>query len=198
MVCFNRDKEGRCLAYNEADCSESCPARIETIEQKIELLICLLNKAQSKKDRRELGMELAEAGEYKLAQMRGKYDDWMSCYLDDKHRGTGGGASESDSNKKAGMKQLMKDNRDIETKPSRDQQAEYKEELKKWEEENGKLEKLGRTSLSSSKIDSYLGVPICFSDHGLGHCNGQRSLKGTLARDCRECFYLVEGEGTQK
>lgn len=193
MVCFNRDREGRCLAYNEANCSEGCSARIETIDQKIELLTCLLNKAQSKKDRRELGMELAEAGEYKLAQTRGKFEDWMSCYLDDKHRGSGGGASESDSNKKAGMKQLMKDNRIVETKPSKEQQAEYKEELRKWEEENGKLEKLGRTSLSSSKMDSYVGVPICFSDHGLGKCNGQRSLRGTLSTDCKQCSYLREG-----
>lgn len=192
MVCFNRDKEGRCLAYNEANCSEECSARIKTIDQKIELLTCLLSRAQSKKDRRELGMELAEAGEFKLAQNRGKFEDWMSCYLDDKHRGSGGGASESDSNKKAGMKQLMKDNRAIETKPSREQQAEYQEELRKWEEENGKLEKLGRSSLSSSKMDSYVGVPICFSDHGLGKCSGQRSSQGTLAKDCRECSYLWE------
>jgi len=156
MVCFNRDKEGRCLAYNEANCSEECSARIETIDQKIELLICLLSRAQSKKDRRELGMELAEAGEFKLAQNRGKFEDWMSCYLDDKHRGSGGGASESDSNKKAGMKQLMKDNRAIETKLSKTQQEEYKDALQKFEEEHGKLEKLGRSSLSRSTVDSYL------------------------------------------
>ena len=101
-------------------------------------------------------MELAEAGEFKLAQNRGKFEDWMSCYLDDKHRGSGGGASESDSNKKAGMKQLMKDNRAIETKLSKTQQEEYKDALQKFEEEHGKLEKLGRSSLSRSTVDSYL------------------------------------------
>lgn len=156
MVCFNRDKNGECLAYNEANCSPDCQARIPTIEKKIELITSLMKKAQSKKDQRELGRELAEAGEFKLAQMRGKLEGWMSCYIADQHRGTGGGASESDSNKKAGMKQLMKDNRSVETKLNKIQQEEYKKALQKFEEEHGKLERLGRTSLSHSTMDSYL------------------------------------------
>lgn len=192
ITCFNRDKEGVCLAYNVAQCCPECSARIQTVDEKIHLLVCLLAKAQSKKDRRKLEEELDAARMVKAAQDAGKLEGWMSCYLEDLHRGSGGGASESDSNKKTGMKQLMKDNRAIETKPTKEQQAEYKEALQEFEEEHGKLEKLGRTSLSHSKINSYTGVPICFSDHGMGRCNGQRSAKGTLSKNCRECPYLRE------
>lgn len=193
ITCFNRDKEGVCLAFNVAQCCPECTARIRTVDEKINLLTCLLAKAQAKKDKRKLEEELDAARKVKAAQKEGKLEGWMSCYLEDLHRGEKGGASESDSNRKTGLKQLMKDNRDIETKPNKEQQAEYKEALQEFEEEHGKLEKLGRTSLSHSKVNSYTGVPICFSDHGMGMCNGQRSAKGTLSKDCRECPYLREG-----
>lgn len=193
ITCFNRDKEGVCLAFNVAQCCPECSARIRTVDEKINLLTCLLAKAQAKKDKRKLEEELDAARKVKAAQKEGKLEGWMSCYLEDLHRGEKGGASESDSNRKTGLKQLMKDNRAIETKPTKEQQAEYKEALQEFEEEHGKLEKLGRTSLSHSKINSYTGVPICFSDHGMGMCNGQRSAKGTLSKDCRECPYLREG-----
>lgn len=193
ITCFNRDKEGVCLAFNVAQCCPECSARIRTVDEKINLLTCLLAKAQAKKDKRKLEEELDAARKVKAAQKEGKLEGWMSCYLEDLHRGEKGGASESDSNRKTGLKQLMKDNRAIETKLTKEQQAEYKEALQEFEEKHGKLEKLGRTSLSHSKINSYTGVPICFSDHGMGMCNGQRSARGTLSKDCRECPYLREG-----
>ena len=193
ITCFNRDKEGECLAFNVAQCCPECSARIPTVDEKINLLVCLLAKAQSKKDRRKLEEELDAARKVKAAQDDGKLEGWMSCYLEDLHRGGGGGASESDSNRKTGLKQLMKDNRAIETKLNKEQQAEYKEALQEFEEEHGKLERLGKTSLSHSKVNSYTGVPICFSDHGMGMCNGQRSAKGTLSKNCRECPYLRGG-----
>lgn len=193
ITCFNRDKEGECLAFNVAQCCPECYARIRTVDEKINLLTCLLAKAQAKKDKRKLEEELDAARKVKAAQEEGKLEGWMSCYLEDLHRGEKGGASESDSNRKTGLKQLMKDNRPVGVKPTKAQQEEYKEALQEFEKEHGKLEKLGRTSLSHSKINSYTGVPICFSDHGMGVCNGQRSAKGTLSKDCRECPYLREG-----
>lgn len=193
ITCFNRDKEGVCLAFNVAQCCPECSARIRTVDEKINLLTCLLARAQAKKDKRKLEEELDAARKVKAAQDEGKLEGWMSCYLEDLHRGEKGGASESDSNRKTGLKQLMKDNRAIETKSTKEQQAEYKEALQEFEGEHGKLEKLGRTSLSHSKVNSYTGVPICFSDHGMGMCNGQRSARETLSKDCRECPYLREG-----
>lgn len=192
ITCFNRDKNGECLAFNVAQCCPECPARIRTVDEKINLLVCLLAKAQAKKDKRRLEEELEAAREVKKAQEAGKLKDWMSCYLEDLHRGEKGGASESDSNRKTGLKQLMKDNRPVDVKPNKAQQEEYKQALAEFEEEHGKLEKLGRTSLSHSKINSYTGVPICFADHGLGKCNGQRSAGGKLHKDCKECPYLRE------
>lgn len=192
ITCFNRDKNGECLAYKVAECCPECSARIKTVDEKINLLTCLLIKAQAKKDKRRLEEELEAAREVKKAQEAGKLKDWMSCYLEDLHRGEKGGASESDSNRKTGLKQLMKDNRPVDVKPNKAQQEEYKQALAEFEEEHGKLEKLGRTSLSHSRVNSYTGVPLCFADHGMGRCNGQRSAGGKLHKDCKECPYLRE------
>ena len=194
ITCFNRDKNGECLAFNEAECCPECSARIKTVDEKINLLICLLVRAQAKKDKRRLEEELRAAKQFKEAELAGKLEGWMSCYLEDKHRGSGGGQSESDSNRKTSLKQLMKDNRPVDVKLNKAQQEEYKQALAEFEERMGeKMEKLGRTSMSHSKIDSYTRVPICFADHGLGKCNGQRSAGGKLHKDCKECSYLREG-----
>lgn len=156
VTCFNRDSNGECLAYTGVECCENCEARITTIQDKINLLSDLLNYARSRTDKAELRRELDESLRVKEAERAGKYEDWMSCYYEDRHRGSGGGSSEHDSNRSTGMKTLLKDNRGIDTKPTKSQMSEYQEELRKWEEENGKLPKLARSSLSKSKIDSYL------------------------------------------
>lgn len=182
------------MAFNVAECCPECSARIKTVDEKINLLTCLLVRAQAKKDKRRLEEELEAAREVKRAQEAGKLKDWMGCYLEDLHRGSGGGQSESDSNRKTSLKQLMKDNRPVDVKPNKAQQQEYKQALAEFEEQIGeKMEKLGRTSLSHSKKDSYTGVPICFADHGIGKCNGQRSAGNKLHKDCKECPYLREG-----
>lgn len=192
ITCFNRDQRGLCLAFNKGECSEDCPARIADVDSKIDLLRCLLAKAQSKKDRRKLEEELEAAQLVKEAIKAKKLKGWMSCYLEDLHRGEKGGASESDSNRKTGLKQLMKDNRPVGVKPTKAQQEEYKAALHEFEEQVGeKMEKLGRTSLSHSKINSYTGEPICFVDAG-GYCRGQLTGAGKLAKDCKTCPYLKE------
>lgn len=192
ITCFNRDLEGVCLAYNKGVCSKDCPARIATVEQRIELLKCLLKRSQARKDQRRLEEELEAAYKVKEAKDQGKYEGWMKCYMEDMHRGEKGGASESDSNRKTGLKQLMKDNRPVGVKPTKAQQEEYKAALHEFEEQVGeKMEKLGRTSLSHSKINSYTGEPICFVDAG-GYCRGQLTGAGKLAKDCKTCPYLKE------
>lgn len=192
ITCFNRDQRGLCLAYNKGECSEDCPARIADVDSKIDLLCCLLDKAQAKKDRRNLERELRDVQLVKEALKAKKLEGWMSCYLEDLHRGEKGGASESDSNRKTGLKQLMKDNRPVGVKPTKAQQEEYKAALHEFEEQVGeKMEKLGRTSLSHSKINSYTGEPICFVDAG-GYCRGQLTGSGHLAKDCKTCPYLKE------
>lgn len=193
VTCFNRDKEGVCLAFNVAQCCPECSARIRTVDEKINLLVCLLSKAQAKKDRRKLEEELEAAQLVKEAIKAKKLEGWMSCYLEDLHRGEKGGASESDSNRKTSMKQLMKDNRPVGVKPTKAQQEEYKAALHDFEEKVGeKMEKLGRTSLSHSKVNSYTGEPICFIDAGGGYCKGQYMGSGKLAKDCKTCPWLKD------
>lgn len=156
VTCFNRDPDGRCMAFKEGVCSPDCSARIPTIEAKIELLVSLIAYSKSKAVTAELNKELAEAEKVQDAERSGKYEGWMACYYEDRRRGSGGGSSEHDSNRSTGMKTLLKDNRGIDTKPTKAQMAEYQEKLGKWEEENEKLPKLARSSLGKSKTDSYL------------------------------------------
>lgn len=79
---------------------------------------------------------------------------------EDQQRGSGGGSSEGNSNSNA--KQMMKDNRIQETKMTRGENKEYLEELRKWEEENGKLEKhRPNFGITRSKKDSYLEEEEC-------------------------------------
>lgn len=156
VTCFNRDLDGRCMAFKEGVCSKECSARIPTIGDKIKLLESLMAYSKSKVITADLNKELVEAQKVQRAEMTGKYEDWMSCYYEDRHRGSGGGSSEHDSNRSTGMKTLLKDNRSVGVKPTKSQNAEYQTELKKWEEENGKLPKLARSSLGKSKTDSYL------------------------------------------
>lgn len=190
MKCFNKDEEGNCLAFNEANCREDCPARIPTLGDKIALLECLLARAVSRTDKAKLSKEIKETWNKLEEEKKQKFDGWASCYWEDVRRGERGGASESDSNRATALKTLMKDNRPVDVKPNRAQTEEYKEELRKWEEENGKLERLGRTGMSHSKVDSYTLRPICFEDSGFGTCRGQRSAAGNLDKDCRTCSYL--------
>lgn len=156
VTCFNRNAKGECLAYTGVECCENCEARITTIQDKIDLLSDLLSYARSRTDKAELRKELDEARRVQEAERARWYEGWMECYYEDRHRGSGGGSSEHDSNRSTSMKTLMKDNRGIDTKPTKSQRAEYQAELNKWEEENGKLPKLARSSLGKSKTDSYL------------------------------------------
>ena len=192
LICYNRDRDGKCMAYTKPECSQNCQARIVRLEDKAKLLRCLLVQTQSKKDHRKLEKELEETIQASQLLREGKFEGWMSCYFQDLRRGEKGGASESDSNRATGMKQLMKDNRPVGIKPTKAQLEEYKEALHEFEEQVGeKMEKLGRTSLSHSKINSYTGEPICFVDAG-GYCRGQLTGAGKLAKDCKTCPYLKE------
>lgn len=191
VTCFNRDVNGRCLAYTKGVCSWDCQARIPNVDAKIALLECLINNVNSKKDQRKMLDELKAARRVKAAQLEGRMEGWMSCYMEDLHRGGGGGASEGDSNRATAMKQLMKDNRGV--KPSKDETAEYKEELIKFEESHGKLERLSRTGMSSSIMDSYTKVPVCYRDMGMGVCGGIKNTTGRWKKSCSRCEYRFRG-----
>lgn len=191
MTCYNKDEDGKCLAFSGVECSKQCSGRITRIEDKISMVKAMLEKADSRKLRRKLQVELNMAIQLSIALKEKKFASWMSIYLEDKHRGSGGGQSEGDSNRKTGMKQLMKDNRPVGVKPTRAQLEEYKEALAEWEQAHGKLEKLGRGQLSTSHMDSYTGLPICLEDLEEEQCHGEKTAGGKLRAICKECPWRV-------
>ena len=81
VICFNRDRAGKCMAYSEYICSEHCQARIPTIEAKIKLIANLMPTCSDSSERIELENEMDDAIEYQNAKKSGKYERWMSCYL---------------------------------------------------------------------------------------------------------------------
>lgn len=89
-----------------------------------------------------------------------RFREWYEVYMEDKRRGEGGGASESDANARTSLKQLMKDNRAQRTKLTQQEREDYFNELKAFEEEFGALPRLSRSMLSTSKVDSYTGEEI--------------------------------------
>lgn len=83
------------------------------------------------------------------------------CYLEDKHRGSGGGASKNEGGSRE-VKSLMKDNSCQEVKERVKYEREYyKDALDEFEEKHGKLDKLKPDDgITRSKIDSYTGEEI--------------------------------------
>lgn len=191
MTCYNRDERGRCLAFSGVKCSEDCSARITDPLVKVRMLQCLLEKANAKKLRRNLQVELNMAIQTMIAIREKRFASWMAVYVEDLHRGSGGGQSESDSNRKTGLKQLMKDNRPVGVKPTKAQLEEYKEALADWEEAHGRLERLGRGQLSGDRIDSYIGLPVCIEDKEEETCSGETTSSGRLRAVCQECPWRV-------
>ena len=82
------------------------------------------------------------------------------AYLEDKHRGSGGGGSKNEGGR--GVKSLMKDNSAREVKERVKYEREYyKDALEEFEEKNGPLDKLKPDDgITRSKIDSYTGEEI--------------------------------------
>ena len=145
--CYNLDRSYKCMAYTRSDCREDCPARVGSLRQLLKLYRSLMPRAlppdrayyedQIEVIKQELTIE-------EDRQIRAAYNE-------DMHRGSRGGSSESDSNKRAGLKQMMKDNRPQACKWTHAQRQEIKELTEEWEAEHGKLPKLSRSMLSKGK-----------------------------------------------
>lgn len=157
IFCFHQEENGKCSVLVGAKCEECCSSRIQSAEKYLELLDSLI---KYNKD--------TNPGEYyKLLHERECFlaehpsliptaDDWYKVYLEEKHRGSGGGSSEQDSNSKTSEKQRLKNNIPDSIKISSSKRKEIQELTKKWEEEQGiKLPRLSRSSLSHSKPEEY-------------------------------------------
>ena len=160
--CLNFFK-GKCQALKKLDCSETCWARKTNVSEHLEMLqnIIYYNGLTNNHDTVWAAQaELSELCERYNIPTEGRghpMDGWRQVYYEDQKRGKGGGSSEGNVHRNT--KQLMKDNRILETKNNSAERQAYKEAVQQWEEEHGKLEKLGRSSMSRSKVDSYTGDP---------------------------------------
>lgn len=149
LYCYNIDSKNRCMAYNTTNCKEGCPARIGTLNSLLRLYRELRvtpshPEAKFYKDQiQKISKEIQE-------EQRGQI---MAAYYADTHRGSKGGSSESDSNVRAGLKQLMKDNRSQECKWTDAEKQEIKTLTEEWEAKHGKLPKLSRSIVSRGKSE---------------------------------------------
>lgn len=140
----------RCIAFNPLiiNCSSFTSDRGEVIKT----LKSLKEKCKNTKNSAEaLARDIKALERVYALELR-------DAYYEDTHRGSKGSNSESDSNNKTSLKQKMKDNRALETKPNSKERSEYYEALKNFEEEKGvKLDKLQpNDGITRRKVDSYL------------------------------------------
>lgn len=165
--CLNFSGPTHCHALNKRPSDKTCFARIEDFDKYTETLEKCIGRMRENghhnyhpyidqlKEVYEL-VGLPFPGEPVGSSHFGLY----SAYLADKKRGSGGGKSENGSSDRNNP-QIMKDNRALETKWTKGENVQIREETEKFELEHGKLERLGRTSMSNSKVDSYTGDEIC-------------------------------------
>lgn len=141
------------LSFQKTECSARTTDKgkiILELQEMLEYNILKDNKVMVQKLKREL-KALTTIRELDIKQV----------YKEELKRGSRGGQSESDSNAKTGRKQLLKDNRALETKTTQKDREDYMEAVKDWEEKNGKLDKLRPDDgVSKSKVDSYTGAEI--------------------------------------
>lgn len=167
--CFNCHPNGRkCMALVVTECPSDCQARITDPEKYVERLEEMLyyngknvqscadirktlNHVRKKYNIPELDSEIKEKP--------GAYSGLGKVYWEEVHRGEKGSHSEGNVNNQA-IKQRMKDNRPQECKMNKEQKQEIYDVTKQFEEEHGKLDKLSRSPLTRSKVDSYTGEKI--------------------------------------
>ena len=149
IYCYNLDNNFKCMAFNQMRCTEKCPARVGSLYQLKTLYESLISYCREEA-LRLYGDKLVEIN-IKLNSPKFKREQEkqiIAAYNSDRHRGSKGGSSESDSNSRASIKQRMKDNRAQECRPTKTQRDEIKALTEEWEAENGKLPRLSRSMLS--------------------------------------------------
>lgn len=145
LYCYNVDENYRCMAYSVAQCHAHCQAKIGTLRGLLKLYRSLRSRSLTSGYGSSYHYELDKSIKRIEAILDQEEDkDIKSAYFSDIRRGKKGGSSESDSNRRTGLKQLMKDNRPVECKPTSQEREDLKQALQEWEDEHGKLPKLSR------------------------------------------------------
>ena len=159
-------KPGRCDILTEKNC-EGC--RSSVMDPKIHLRrLVELFRYQDGKGASTASIRAEIKGfchKYKLKvpdltekeEEHNPYAGLRQAYLEDISRGEKGGASEGNDNNN--VKQLMHDNRSRDTKLNSVEREKLRKATQEWEEQNGKLPKLSRSSMGrSTHCDGYLGM----------------------------------------
>ena len=152
--CYNMSDDCMsCKALIVDQCPVNCWAKISDPKEYILMLEALIyaNQDTGRQKVADLKREIKE-----LEKTLRFEDDWKEVYYDSlKRRGKGGSSEKFPSASKP-----KGDNRILETKNNLEAREKIKEATEIFEEEYGKLERLGYTSLGRSKIDSYTGEEI--------------------------------------
>jgi len=149
MKCFHLKSNLSCRVFKGSSCPEDCSAKITDPERYIKLLEDMRNyNFRNEQACNELRKKIKQVREaYNLPEPEkekaGPMNEWKQVYNEETRRGERKGNSEG-NDKAAGLKTLMKDNRPQECKMTSSEKQELKEETEKWEEKNGKLERLKR------------------------------------------------------
>lgn len=157
--CIHLLGSSYCSIYSYKECIK-CGSREEDPYKYLKTLMDILhysyskgNSAQVQLNKKEIktfcqkwGLEVPD-----LSENASPYEDLHECYMEDVHRGEKKGASEGNTNSNA--KQLMNDNRN--TKLNSVERGKIHQATKEWEEKNGALPKLSRSSMGRSKTDTY-------------------------------------------
>ena len=152
--CARRDQD-MCTAKKSFFVNE-CDVRTESYEKLLQEMDDIIAYNKIKGNTSQLG---------KLIRERKRlYSCWTNqinqVYLEDKHRGTGGGGSKNEGSRE--VKSLMKDNSAREVKERVKYEREYyKDALNEFEDKHGKLDRLKPDDgMTRSKVDSYTGDEI--------------------------------------
>lgn len=154
VVCYNVDDDEKCMAYSVECCSKDCQARIAT-PQGLKQLLSSLDEETLSRNAKQRHKRLIIALDSMLESEVNK--DIMACWYAEQKKGKRGGGGDPGPK----TSERKKDNRDLETKWTDTERQEIHDLTKQWEEDNNhKLPRLGYSSMSRSKVDSYTGEEI--------------------------------------
>jgi hypothetical protein len=154
LECARKDVN-MCTAYKEF-LRMPCSSRTENYGKLVEEIDKIIEYNKIKGNVSQLGKLNMER-----KRLLKNYNNQINkCYLEDKHRGSGGGGNKNEGSRQ--VKQLMKDNSAREVKDRVKYEREYYQDaLHEFEDQHGPLPKLKPDDgITRSKVDSYTGEEI--------------------------------------
>jgi hypothetical protein len=154
IECARKDVN-LCTAYKKF-LKTPCTSRTENYGKLVEEIDKIIEYNKLKGNVSQLGKLNSE----KKRLLKHYNNQINKCYLEDKHRGSGGGGNKNEGGRQ--VKQLMNDNSAREVKERVKYEREYYQDaLHEFEDKHGALPKLKPDDgITRSKVDSYTGEEI--------------------------------------